>query len=35
MGNYHQKKREGKLPVFSGNEAWVTPIYGEKDTVAP
>ena len=35
MGNCHQKKRKGKLPLYSCNEEWVTPMYGEKDTVAP
>ena len=28
LGNYHQKKGKGKLPIFCGNEERVIPIYG-------
>ena len=28
MGNYHQKKGKGKLPIFCGNRERVIPVYG-------
>ena len=31
MGNYHQKRGKGKLPIFCGNGEPVIPIYAVKD----